>query len=156
MTEPETIPKSRFVWPADHYSAPTPPSAFPPAVTYGCGIAAAVALLLIFAGGIFLSSGGFTTFLDFSISMSVAEMKGMYAKEVAEPRRKSLEREIETMRENLRAERISIVHLQPFLESLRSAGYDKEVTEQEARALEETARKINGKSQSRKVSKSQR
>src|ERR1044071_5321667 len=30
LTESETVPARRFVWPADYYSAPTPPSVLPP------------------------------------------------------------------------------------------------------------------------------
>lgn len=143
MTEPETIPKRRFVRPADYYSAPTPPAVFPAGVTYGCGAAAALVLALIFVGGAILSRGGFTSFMDMAVGMSIGEMRSMYAKEVTDARRKSLEAEIETMREHLRNDRISIVSLQPFLETLRSAMYDRRVTEQEARTLEENARKIN-------------
>jgi hypothetical protein len=156
MTEPESIPQRRFVWPADYYSAPTPRSVLPAGVTYGCGGASALVLLLIFVGGALLSSGGFASFMDLAIGTSIGEMRGLYTKEVTDARRKSLEAEIETMREHLRNERVSIVALQPFLETLRSAIYDRKVTEQEARTLEENVRKINMKSQSRKVSESQR
>jgi len=145
MTEPETIPERRFVWPADYYSAPTPPAVLPIGVTYGCGAAAAVVLVLIFAGGVFLSRGGFNQFMDLALGMSIGEMRGMYAGEVKDPRRKSLEAEIETMREHLRNDRISVVALQPFMQTLQSAIHDRQVTEQEARTLEENARKINGK-----------
>jgi hypothetical protein len=145
MTEPETIPKSSFVWPADYYSAPTPQSAFPPVVTYGCGLSAAALLALIFAGGVVLSQGGFTYLMDMSLGMSVSEMRGNFGKDVPATRKQSLETEVETMREHLRNDRVAVVALQPFLETLRSALFDEKVTEQEARALEEVARKINGK-----------
>ncbi len=156
MTEPETIPERRFVWPADYYSAPTLPSVFPAGVTYGCGAASALVLLLIFAGGAFLAGGGCASFMDLAMGMSIGEMRGMYAGEVTAARRKSLEAEIETMREHLRDERISVVALQPFMQTLQSAIHDRRVTEQEARVLEENARKINRQSHSRTVSQSHR
>lgn len=148
MTEPETVPERRFVWPADYYSAPTPPSVLRPAVTYGCGITSALLLVLIFCAGILSSRGGVGYIVDLSVGMSLGEMRGMYAADVTPARKKSLEAEIETMRENLRNERISIITLQPFLETLQSAIYDRKVTEQEARALEENARRVNAKAKS--------
>jgi hypothetical protein len=51
MSETETVGKSRFVWPAEYYSGPSPVAVLPRGVTFGCGAASIVALLLIFLGG---------------------------------------------------------------------------------------------------------
>lgn len=143
MTEPETHEPRRFVWPSDYYSAPTPPSVLPRGVTYGCGAASLVVLLLFFIGGALMSAGGMTQFMDMALGMSLGEMRGMYSADVSAPRKKTLETEIETMREHLRTERIPLTGLQPFMQTLQSSISDRRVTGAEAAQLEETARKIN-------------
>jgi hypothetical protein len=142
MTVPETNEKRGFVWPADYYSAPTPAPVLPSGITYGCGAASLLLLVLIFAGGALVSGPGLSQFMDMALGMSLGEMRGMYAAEVTPARRKSLEAEIEKMREGLRAEKVSITQLQPFMLNLQSAISDRRVTAQEAAVLEESARKI--------------
>jgi hypothetical protein len=154
MTEPETIPKGRFVWPADYYSAPTPEAAVPRGVAYGCGIASAFVLLIVFAGGALLSGGALNSLVDLTVGVSVGKMREQYTKSVPEPRRKSLEAEIERLRDDVRNERVSIGKLQPFLQALSDTISDSRVTPEEAQSLEEVARKITplSQSQSRTVS----
>jgi hypothetical protein len=144
MTVPESSEQRGFVRPADYYSSPTPPPVLPRAVAFGCGAASLAVLLMIFIGGALVSGGGFSQFMDMAMGMSIGEMRGMYAAEVSEPRRKSLEAEIEKMREHVRNEKVSVTSLQPFMDSLRTAISDRRVTSEEAAKLEETARKING------------
>lgn len=143
MTVPESTGPRRFVRPCDYYASATPEPAFPKGVTYGCAAASLLVLVLVFAGGAFLASGGFADVLDMAIGMSVGELRGLYAGEVTDARKKSLDAEIAKMRQNLREERVSIAALQPFLEDLREAISDRRVTAAEARALEERARTIN-------------
>jgi hypothetical protein len=143
MTSPETSEKRGFVWPADYYSSPTPQPVLHPGVAYGCGAASLLVLIVIFVGGAVLSGGGFSSFMDMALGMSLGEMRGMYAGEVTAARKQSLEAEIEKMREGLRKQKVSIVNLQPFMQNLQSAVSDRKVTAQEAATLEESARKIN-------------
>src|SRR5688572_26282178 len=143
MTVPETNEKRGFVWPADYYSSATPAPVLPRAVAYGCGAASLFVLLVIFAGGAFVSGSGLAGFMDMAIGMSLGEMRGMYAAEVTPARKTSLEAEIEKMREGLRNEKVSVVKLQPFLQNLQGAVADRKVTAQEAALLEETARNIS-------------
>jgi len=143
MTVPETNEKRGFVWPADYYSSATPAPVLPRAVAYGCGAASLLVLLVIFVGGAFVSGRGLSNFMDMAIGMSLGEMRGMYAPEVTPDRKKTLEAEIEKMRAGLRNERVSIVHLQPFMQNLQSAIADRKVTAREAAVLEESARKIS-------------
>jgi hypothetical protein len=143
MTELETPRKRSFVWPAEYYSSATPPAVLPQWAPFGCGIASVIILIVVFAGGAFLASGGFLDLMDFAIGMSVSEMKGQYAPDVSATRKTSLEAEVKRMQKNMREEAISIVTMQPFLEKLREAGSDKKVTEKEAAELEAIAKKVN-------------
>jgi hypothetical protein len=143
MSVPETSEKRGFVWPADYYSSATPAPVFPRAVAYGCGAASLLVLLVIFVGGAFVSGRGLSNFMDMAIGMSLGEMRGMYAPEVTPARKKTLEAEIEKMRVGLRNEKVSIVHLQPFMQNLQGAIADRKVTAREAAVLEESARKIS-------------
>ncbi|HYK05898.1 MAG TPA: hypothetical protein VE974_29415 [Thermoanaerobaculia bacterium] len=143
MTVPETNEKRGFVWPADYYSSATPAPAVPSALTYGCGAASLLVLLVIFAGGAFVSGSGLSSFMDMALGMSLGEMRGMYAAEVTPARKQSLEAEVEKMREGLRGGKVSIVALQPFMQNLQGAITDRKVTAQEAALLEESARKIS-------------
>jgi hypothetical protein len=100
-------------------------------------------LIIVFAGGAFLASGGFVDLVDFAIGMSVSEMKGQYAPEVSAAQKKTLEGEADLLRKNLREQKITIVVMQPFFEHLREVSSDQKVTAQEAQSLTEIARKVN-------------
>lgn len=143
MTESENLSTRPYVLPSDYYSSATPNRVLPQWAPFGCGAAAIVVLIIVFVGGAFLSSGGFTDFMDFAIGMSVSEMKGQYATDVSAAQKKSLDEEIERMRKNLREERIALPAIQPFLELLRQAASDKKVTVEETANLEGLVRRIN-------------
>ena len=141
----------RFLWPAEYYSGPSPAPVIPGWAALGCGAASAVILLLVFAGGAWMASGGFQQVMDISIGMTVAEMKGMYAVEVTPAQRNSLDAEIETMREGLRTKKVAVASLQPFMQSLQKAVRDEKITPAEAKSLEETVRRINGLANKQKI-----
>ena len=145
MTASENVSARPFRWPADYYSGPGPVAILPKWAPFGCGAAAVVVLILVFAGGAFLSSGGFFDFMDLVIGMSAAEMKGYYAVEVTPAQRKSLDDEVVLMRKNMREQKISIPQMQPFLELLRDASGDKKITPQESAAMESVVRRINAR-----------
>jgi hypothetical protein len=150
MTEPSEIDSPRrFHWPADYYSGPSPRAVLPTAVTYGCGAAGVFALLVIFIGGALASGGGLTKFMDFAITMSVAEMRGMYAPDVSADRKKSLDAEIARLRENYREERVALQGMQPFLQELRNVVADGRVTGAEAGSLESVTARINARAKKR-------
>jgi hypothetical protein len=143
-----TVPEENDVrrpsrWPADYYSSPTPNAVLPSWLTLGCGIAGALALLLIFAGGYFASRGGMTQFMDFAIGMSITEMRGQYTPDVSAARKKSLDDEIARLRQNYREGKVALPAIQPFLEAIRDVSADGKVTGPEAARLEESTRKIN-------------
>ncbi|HKR62203.1 MAG TPA: hypothetical protein VJZ00_00620 [Thermoanaerobaculia bacterium] len=151
MTVTETEPAEahadgggrRFLWPAAYYSSATPKAVLPAWAAYGCGGAGVLVLLIVFAGGIYLSGSGFIDFMDLALGMSTSEMKGQFAADVTAERKKSLEAEIELLRKNLREQKVSVQSLQPFLESVRKTGADSKITGAEAESLETTAKKIN-------------
>lgn len=144
MTVPETTePRRHFVLPADYYSSPTVHPVMPTAAAYGCGAAAVLFLALLFAGGAYLSTGGFTRFMDFVLGMSIGEMRGMYGEKVTSVQKQSLESEIEQLRAHLRADRVSVGQMQPFLQAMQSSMDDGKVSSEEAARLESTVRNIN-------------
>lgn len=149
MTVPPANSERRFVLPADYYSSPTPEAVLPSWASYGCGALGVLVLIIVFAGGAWLSRGGFADFMDFAIGMSVAEMKGMYAADVTDARKKALDGELERLRGNLRGEEIPVQSLQPFLDVLRKTTSDNKVTGVEAAAIEAAARKVNSAAKTR-------
>ena len=145
MTVSENPSTHRFVWPADYYSGPVGAPVLPRWAPFGCGAAAVVVLIIVFAGGAFLSSGGFLDLMDFVIGMTASEMKGYYAADVSTEQKKSLDDEVVLLRKNLREEKVSVVQLQPFLERLQNASSDKKITVEEVGLLGDVARRINAK-----------
>ncbi|MGZ8708880.1 MAG: hypothetical protein ACXW31_11220 [Thermoanaerobaculia bacterium] len=141
MSVPETIGERRFVWPAEYYSGPSRPAVLPRGVTFGCGAASVVMLILIFAGGAFMASGGLVQLMDFTFGMSMADVRGMYTAEVTSAKKKELEDAIERLRGGLREGRVSVTQLQPVLETMRKGIGDKKLTPAEVDALTAAARK---------------
>jgi heme exporter protein D len=143
MTVTENPSERSTRWPADYYSSGAPKPVLPQWAPFGCGAASVVVLILVFVGGALLSSGGFTSFMDLAIGMSVSEMKGQYAADVTAEQKKALDDEVKQLSRNLRGEKVSIQALQPFLIQLRDASSDKKVTAAEVTTLQAVARKIN-------------
>jgi hypothetical protein len=141
MSELETAPARRFVWPADYYSGPSPVAVLPRGVTFGCGAASIVVLLLIFAGGAFMGSGGLVQFMDFALGMSMGDVRGMYAAEVTAAQKQELETAIEQLRTGLREGKVSVAQLQPVLETMRKGISDRKLQPAEVQALTAAARK---------------
>ena len=99
-----------------------------------------VFLIVVFAGGAFLSSGGFVDLIDLVIGMSMGEMKGMYAG-VSPGDQKALDADIENMRKDLRDGKISVQGIQPFLTLYRDVTSDGKVTPEEVKHLRAAAHK---------------
>lgn len=142
MSESETTDQRRaFVWPAEYYSGPSPKAVLPQGLTFGCGAAAIVALLLVFAGGAFLSSGGMVQFMDFALGMSMGDVRGMYTSDVTFAQKNDLEKSIEKLRVGLRSGKVSVTQLDPVMQSMRKGIADKKLTPDEVKALAAEARK---------------
>jgi hypothetical protein len=141
MTDVTTNESRRVLWPAEYYSTPTPEAILPKGVSYGCGAASVVVLILVVAGGIFLSTGGLTDFMDFVLGMSFGELK--YASAVTPAQKKALTTEVDALRENVRAKKVPVAKLQPFLQKLQNASTDGTVSSAEAKELESAAYALN-------------
>lgn len=135
MSEPETVPSRRFQWPAEYYSGPTPVAVLPKGVTFGCGAASLLALLVVFGGGIYLARGGIVDVMDMTFGMSMGELRGMYTKDVTPAQKAGFEAAIETLRQGVREEKIPIASLDPVLKTMRNAMADGKIDPHEVQAL---------------------
>jgi outer membrane murein-binding lipoprotein Lpp len=129
------------LWPAEYYSTPTPEAILPKGVSYGCGAASILVLIVVVAGGVFLSTGGLTDFMDFVLGMSFGELK--YDPAVTAAQKKVLTSEVDALRENVRAKRVPVAKLQPFLQKLQDASSDGTVNAAEASQLAGAAHALN-------------
>lgn len=115
----------------------------PRGVTLGCGAAGIVALIAIAAGGAFMASGGIVTLMDLTFGMSMGEVRGMYTPEVTDAQKKALEAAIESLRENVRTEKVPVDRLQPVLQTMQKGIADRKMTAAEVEALTAAARRAN-------------
>jgi hypothetical protein len=141
MTDVAPQEPRRVPWPAEYYSTPSPVAILPRGISYGCGAASLVVLLIVFAGGAFLSTGGLVDFMDFVLGMSFGELK--YEASVTPQQKKELTAEVDALRENLRTKKVPVAKLQPFLQKLQSASADGTVSAAEARQLRDAASTLN-------------
>lgn len=139
----ETQPERRLILPADYYSSESPRAILPPWATFGCGGLAVLALLVLFAGGAWLSGGGMVDLFDMVLGMTRAELRPLYARDVPAADRAALEKEIDTLRDQLRKGRVSPQRLSPLLQSMQRAIADRTVTPQETAEIAGAAKKIN-------------
>ena len=139
---PEHAARRGFRLPADYYSAPLSEvrPIFPRWVPYGCGIAAAVFMVLLFISGALLNGPAIGQGFDFIIGMSLGELRPMLAKDVTSEQKDAFELEVKAMREGLRNNRVDISRVQPFLQTMQKAIGDKKVTPQELGQLTEAAK----------------
>jgi hypothetical protein len=131
-----------FRLPADYYSAPLSEvkPVFPAWVPWGCGSLAAVVLLLMFAGGVFLSGPRLATLIDLMLSMTIGEMKAMYQPDVTAAQKDAFDAEMKRMREGLRDGKVSVQKVQPFLQTMQKAIGDEKVSGPELEQMTKAAR----------------
>ncbi|MEO8383407.1 MAG: hypothetical protein ABI779_27370 [Acidobacteriota bacterium] len=141
MSVSETGAPRRFMWPADYYTGPSPRAVLPRGVTYGCGAASLVVLVVVFAGGAFLASGGMAQFMDFALGMTMGDVRGIYAKDVTAAEKQELEDAIEALRSDLRDGKAPVTKLQPVLEALRLTMADGKMSPAEVKQVAAAARK---------------
>jgi hypothetical protein len=112
-------------------------------VTFGCGTAAIVVLIVVFLGGLFASSGGMGELLELMFGSTQTEIDKMFTKDVLPAQKAAFDREMKTMRDSVRQNRIPIERLQPLLRSLREITSDNRVTPAEAQQLTQQIHAIN-------------
>jgi hypothetical protein len=139
---PEPAPRRGFRLPADYYSAPLAEvrPIFPKWVPYGCGIAAAAFLVLLFISGALLNGPAIGQGFDFIIGMTLGELRPMLTKDVTSEQKDAFELEVKALREGLRTNRVEISRVQPFLQTMQKVIGDKKVTPGELGQLTEAAK----------------
>lgn len=143
MSVTETQPIRRLILPAEYYSTATPAAVLPSWATFGCGGVAVLVLILVFAGGAYLSSGGMVDMMDMVFGLSLGEMRAIYTKDVTPAQKTALDTEVETLRENLRKGRVPVPRLDPMLQAMRRATSDAKVSAAEVDEMIATAKKLN-------------
>jgi len=137
-------PRVPFRRPADYYSAPRDARPlFPRWVPFGCGTAAIVVLVLVFAAGITASRGGMGELFDLMFSSIEGEAEKIFTKDVTPSEKAEFEEEMKTMREGVRTNRIRIDRLQPLLRSIREVSEDEHITPAETERLIKELREVN-------------
>jgi hypothetical protein len=138
---PPPAPRRKFRLPSDYYCAPLSEvrPVVPKWAPYGCGIAAAVFLVLLFAAGTLLSGERFGGLLDFVIGTSLGELRSMMATSITAEDKERFENEVKEMREGLRAGKVPVARAQPFLRSMQIAIADQNVTKKELEELTKAA-----------------
>jgi hypothetical protein len=139
--QPSSLP---FHLPADYYAAPAGVRPlFPRWVPMGCGIAAALLILVMFIGGAVVSRGGVGRVMDFFMGTMQREMPGLYAPDVPAESRRALELDLDSLRANIRAERVPLARLDPVMTALRQAVQDQKLTNDEVRDLRKKIQEAN-------------
>ncbi len=138
---PPTLP---FRVPADYYASPADARPlFPRWVPIGCGISAAVLIVILFIAGVLASHGGVGKGMDFLVGMLEDQMVTMYAADVPPASRKALQSEMDSLRANVRSERVPVAKLDPVMSALRDAIEDKKITNAEVEDLRKKIREAN-------------
>jgi hypothetical protein len=138
-------PKLPFRRPADYYSTPIGDAKplFPRWVPYGCGAAAIVVLIVISAGGVFAVHGGMGRLLDMMFGSMQTEIDKMFTKEVSPAQKAGFEREMKTMRDAVRTNRLRVDRLQPLLRTMRDITSDEHVTPAETDQITKEMHQLN-------------
>jgi hypothetical protein len=140
---PETPPRAR-VLPAEYYEAPVDESRrlVPRWMVFGCGGAAALALLVMFASSFFVTKAGLGEMFDFMLSMTQSEAVRSYAADVPQASRAAYEAEVAAVRKDLKEGKLTPARLDPLLQELQSAMSDKLLRADEVERLTATAKQV--------------
>ncbi len=116
---------------------------FPRWVPYGCGAAAIVVLIVVFVGGVFAVRGGMGRLLDMMFGSMQTEIDKMFTKEVSAVQKTAFQREMKTIRDAVRTNRLRVDRLQPLLRTMRDATADGHVTPAETNELIKEMHQLN-------------
>lgn len=100
-------------------------------------------LLVIFAGGAWMASGGIVDLMDLMLGMSMGEVRGTFSSDVTDAQKKNLEEAMESLRAGLRNGKVPVANLDPVLQTMRQAIKDRKMNAAEVEALTAAARKAN-------------
>jgi len=140
-----SVEAPHFAVPAEYYEAPQTTRIVPRWVPFGCGGAALVFLIVVFAGGAMISGGGGGSLLDTLFGKLQNEVDKQFTKDVTPAQRKAFDNEMDLVRQRIRASKLNIEKLQPFMRAIRDASDDDRITPDEAEKLTAAAREARGK-----------
>ena len=144
-TEPPPPPALPFRRPADYYAAPPgeAPPLFPRWVPFGCGAASLLAIVVLFIGGALAGGGKGGGIFATLFGTMQSEIHGMFTKDVTPAQKAAFDAEMNALRGNLGAGKVSIDRLQPLLRAIRDASVDNKVTPEETERLTRAAHEVN-------------
>jgi hypothetical protein len=127
--------------PADYYAAPANEvrPIFPKWVPRGCGIAAAIILVVGFVIGAVVMHVGLGKLMAYLLDMSVAEIQPMIGKDVPPAQKQALNAELGQLSRNVESNKTNLTRLEPVLNALKEAMEDKKITLAEAERLAKLA-----------------
>ena len=141
---PEPPPPSLpFRLPADYYASPERTRVFPRAVPIGCGSAAALFLIVLFAAGALVSGDRGGRLMGSLFGMMQSEMDGQFTKDVPAADKAAFDAQFNELRHRVETGRAKLSTLQPLLEKMRDAGMDEKITPEETKRLIEALRGVN-------------
>ena len=127
-----------FRLPAEYYASPERTPVFPRAVPFGCGAAAIVFVIVIFAFGAMADR-----FMPWLFGIMQSEIDGQFTSAVPAAQRAEFDAQFNELRARLESGRANLQRLQPFLEKMRNASMDEKITPQETKELIEALREAN-------------
>ncbi|HEY6137707.1 MAG TPA: hypothetical protein VI670_08085 [Thermoanaerobaculia bacterium] len=143
---PEPPPASLpFRLPADYYASPERNRLFPRAVPFGCGSAAAVFLVVLFAAGALVSGDRGGRLMSGLFATMQREIDGQFAKDVPQAQKAEFDAQFNELRHRLETGRAKMTTLQPFLETMRDASMDEKITPEETKRLIDALHEVNRK-----------
>jgi len=142
----------QFLLPAEYYEAPDSGvrPLFPVWVPYGCGAAAIVFLIAIFAGGSLLSSGGLGNLLATLFGRMHDEMTRQYTPDVTPQQKAAFDSEFQAFETNLRNGTAPLSKVQQVVQSVQDASGDGKITPSEADQIVKTLDDVNRDAAKRK------
>ncbi|HKS23579.1 MAG TPA: hypothetical protein VJZ76_12320 [Thermoanaerobaculia bacterium] len=144
MPAPEPPPPSLpFRLPADYYTSPERTRIFPRAVPIGCGSAAALFLVVLFAAGALVSGDRGGRLMGSLFAMMQSEMEGQFTKDVPAADKAEFDAQFHELRHRVETGRAKLSTLQPLLEKMRDASMDEKITPEETKRLIEALRGVN-------------
>ena len=148
MPEPAPVPEPPppslpFRLPADYYASPERNRVFPRVVPFGCGSAAAVFLIVLFAAGALVSGDRGGRLVARFFAMMQSEIDGQFTKDVPAAQRAEFDAQFNELRHRLETGRAKLTTLQPFLEKLRDASLDEKITPEETKKLIDGLHEVN-------------
>ena len=146
MDSPQITPaREPFRRPADYYSSPvedvTP--IFARWVPFGCGTASIVLIVALLGVAAGVSTGAFNSVFEMMIASMETEIDKMMTPDVKPPQKAAFDRELKTLRESVRANKVKMDRLQPLMKTMRTAVEDQHVDAREVDQLTRAIHAIN-------------